>query len=175
MKEDFVVHVDSDDKVVGFVPKLEAHQKAILHRAISVLIFDSEGNWILQKRADDKYHSAGLWTNTCCSHPLPGEKVLEAAERRLQEEMGMSCFLEKLFAFEYRADFDNGLTEHELDHVFIGNSDKDPKINPSEASDWRKITTENLLQEINDTPEIYTEWFKIIVPKVIVQQSLKAG
>ena len=166
MKKPLVIHVDEKDNVLGFVPKLEAHQTGILHRAISILVFNSDGDWMLQKRADHKYHSAGLWSNTCCSHPFPHEDIKDAAIRRLKEEMGLSCELVKEFSFIYNAEFDNGLVEHELDHVFIGISDDFPNPNPAEASEWRMISDEELDNEIRLSPEKFSEWFKLIIPKV---------
>ena len=167
MQEVHVVQVDEHDNDIKFVPKLEAHYTGVLHRAVSVLIFDNKGRWMLQKRAMDKYHSSGLWSNTCCSHPYPNEDVKIAAERRLHEEMGLSCYLEKQYSFQYKAEFENGLIEHELDHVFIGITDEIPNPNPEEVSEWRMISTEDLERELSEFPEIFSEWFKIIVPQII--------
>jgi len=165
MSEPLVVQVDEFDNELNYIPKMAAHRQGILHRAISVLIFDSNENWLLQKRAYNKYHSGGLWSNTCCSHPYPNEELVAAAERRLQEEMGILCNLEKRFSFQYKVIFDNGLIEHELDHVFIGFSDDIPIPNSSEVSDWRLISTKDLEKEINMTPEKFSEWFKLIFQK----------
>lgn len=167
MQQVQVVQVDENDNDVKFVPKLEAHFSGVLHRAVSVLIFDRDGKWMLQKRASDKYHSSGLWSNTCCSHPFPYEDAKVAAERRLHEEMGISCPLEKQYSFQYRAEFDNGLIEHELDHVFVGITDDIPNPNPEEVSEWRMISTTELENELRENPESFSEWFKIIVPKII--------
>ncbi len=165
-KEDFVILVNIADKEVGSLEKLEAHKKAVLHRAISVFICNSEGDWLLQRRAFDKYHSRGLWTNTCCSHPLPGETSLEAANRRLKEEMGMQADLNEIFWFTYKEPLDNELTEHELDHVFVGITDELPKINPTEVNDWKYISFEELKTDIKTHPERYTVWFKMIYERV---------
>ena len=165
MNNQLVIQVDEKDEVLGFIPKLEAHQTGVLHRAVSVLIFNSDGDWLLQKRADHKYHSAGIWSNSCCSHPFPNEEVIDAASRRLQEEMGISCNLVKEFSFHYKAEFGNGLIENELDHVFFGISNETPKPDPAEVSEWRMITTEELEEEIRQSPENFSEWFKIIIPK----------
>ena len=161
-----VILVNDTDDVIGFEDKLVAHQKGLKHRAISVLLFNKKGEWLLQRRALNKYHSGGLWTNTCCSHPYPEESTQTSAERRLMEEMGMVVELNYLFEFSYCIKLDNDLTENELDHVFIGTSEKLPKLNIAEACDYRYITSETLDKEIKDTPENFTEWFKIIFDKV---------
>ena len=162
-----VVQVDEYDNDIRFVPKLEAHYSGVLHRAVSVLVFDYTGRWMLQKRANDKYHSNGLWSNTCCSHPFPNEDVKVAAERRLYEEMGLNCPLKKQYSFQYKAEFDNGLIEHELDHVFVGVTDDIPNPNHDEVSEWRMISTEDLERELIERPEDFSEWFKIIVPEIL--------
>lgn len=167
-----VILVDEKDNVLGEADKLEVHEKGLLHRAVSVLIYNSKGEWLLQKRANGKYHSSNLWTNTCCSHPYPGELSLKAAERRLMEEMGMECALNKVFDFCYFADLDNQLSENELDHVFAGVTDSLPILNPEEASEYRYISTENLLLEMKNQPSLFTEWFKIIVPRIIENNEL---
>jgi isopentenyl-diphosphate Delta-isomerase len=166
MKEDLVVLVDENDNITGYLGKTDAHLKGLLHRAVSVFIFNTRGEWLLQKRADGKYHSGGLWSNTCCSHPLPGESSAEAAGRRLGEEMGMKCELSKLFTFIYRAEFGNGLVEHELDHVFAGISDSEPVINPDEASEYKYIKFSDLKRDIERFPENYTVWFRKIFMQV---------
>jgi isopentenyl-diphosphate Delta-isomerase len=160
-----VILVDELDNPIGLMEKLEAHEKALLHRALSVLIFNSKNEFLLQQRSDNKYHSPGLWTNTCCSHPRAGETVEEAAERRLKEEMGMSCQTQKVFHFTYKAEFENGLTEHELDHVFLGKTDSLPVLNPDEAKSYRYLDLESLISEIESHPENFTPWFKIIIQK----------
>ncbi len=166
MMETLVVLVDENDKQTGLMEKLEAHQKAMLHRAVSVFIIDSGGEWILQKRAHHKYHSKGLWTNTCCTHPLPGESEEESASRRLMEEMGIQCSLKKLFTFIYNEKMGSGLTEYELDHVFLGISDNTPVINTDEVESWLKISFDKLHQSVIDQPDNYTYWFKEIYQKV---------
>ena len=158
-----VILVNEKDQPIGQMEKMEAHQKGLLHRAFSVLIFNSSDQVLLQKRASNKYHSGGLWTNTCCSHPRPGEKVLESANRRLMEEMGMTADLTERFHFIYKTDLDNDLVEHELDHVLVGQSDDLPKLNPDEAEDFKYIDLETLKEELKSSPENYTVWFKIIM------------
>lgn len=151
-----------EDEQLGLMGKMEAHEKALLHRAFSVFIFNNKGELMLQQRALDKYHSPGLWTNTCCSHQRNGESNIEAGQRRLQEEMGFECELKELFWFVYKAPFDNGLTEHELDHVMIGHYDEDPVINPDEVASFKWMTLEDVKEDMRIQPELYTEWFKII-------------
>lgn len=162
-----VILVNERDEEIGTMEKLEAHQKGFLHRAFSVFVFNSKGELLLQRRAKEKYHSGGLWTNTCCSHPRPGEEILEAANRRLKEEMGMACNLKPEFSFLYKVEFKNGLTEHELDHVLIGYCDDLPDPNPEEVGEWKYISLEDAQKDSEDHPEMYTEWFKIIIDKVI--------
>ena len=160
--EEKVVLVNEKDDQLGLMNKMEAHQKAVLHRAFSVFVFNQKGELLLQQRAHDKYHSPGLWTNTCCSHQRDGESNMVAGKRRLEEEMGFSCDLEEMFWFVYKASFDNGLTEHELDHVMIGYFDEDPKINTDEAASFKWMLLEDVKKDIEMHPELYTEWFKII-------------
>ncbi len=143
--------------------KLEAHTKGLLHRAFSVFVFNSKNELMLQRRAFGKYHSEGLWTNTCCSHPMDGETIIEAGHRRLIEEMGFDCELNEMFKFIYRANLDNGLIEHELDHVITGLSDKTPHINTNEVMSFKWMTLENIKNEIKLHPNDYTVWFKIII------------
>ena len=143
--------------------KLEAHQKGILHRAFSIFLFDKKGNILLQRRAKNKYHSPHQWTTACCSHPREDETYLQAAERRLREELGISCELEKKFDFIYKADVGGGLWEHELDHVFTGIYEGEFHLNPEEVSEIRYISLQDLEQEIEKSPENFTEWFKIIL------------
>jgi isopentenyl-diphosphate Delta-isomerase len=166
MKHEYVILVDENDIETGIMEKMEAHRKALLHRAISVFIFNSRGEWLLQQRAFDKYHSGGLWTNACCSHPSPGETTLAAANRRLAEEMGIDAQLESLFRFQYHATLESGITEHEIDHVFTGITDREPVINREEANDWRYVSTHQLSEEIKAAPENFTVWFKIIFEQV---------
>jgi isopentenyl-diphosphate Delta-isomerase len=166
MQEPLVVLVDKNDIQTGIARKMEAHRNALLHRAVSVFIFNSKGEWLLQRRALDKYHSNGLWTNTCCTHPLPGESASDAAVRRLGEEMGMNCHLHYLFSFIYKGKLDNELTEHELDLVFLGFSDDVPLINPSEVEDWEYVSWEDLKKDVSMNPSNYTFWFRKIYPAV---------
>lgn len=162
-----VILVDKNDVPTGQMEKLEAHQKGLLHRAFSVFIFNSKNELLLQQRAKGKYHSAGLWTNTCCSHPRMGENNLDAANRRLNEEMGMTCDLKYAFNFLYKADFEDGLTEHELDHVFIGYSDVQPIINREEVESFRYTSLDSLQEDIKNHPNHYTSWLKICLDRVI--------
>ena len=160
--EEKVILVSEVDEQLGLMAKMEAHEKGILHRAFSVFIFNKKGELLLQQRALDKYHSPGLWTNTCCSHQRDGESNIEAGKRRLQEEMGFNCDLKELFWFVYKASFDNGLTEHELDHVMIGHYEDDPIVNLDEAAAFKWMTLEDVKKDMELQPELYTEWFKII-------------
>lgn len=162
MNEPYVILVDRNDVQTGTATKLEAHEKALLHRAVSVFIVNSRGEWLLQRRAFDKYHSNGLWTNTCCTHPFPGEPARDAATRRLEEEMGMTCELKYLFSFIYEGKLDNDLTEHELDHVFLGFSDDEPVINRSEVEDWAYVAWHHLENDIRKNSSNYTYWFREI-------------
>lgn len=162
MKEEEVILVDTNDRPLGTMPKMEAHEKAVLHRAFSVFILNKKGELLLQQRAWEKYHSPGLWTNSCCSHQRKGESNLEAGNRRLEEEMGMEADLEELFSFIYKAPFDNGLTEHELDHVLLGYSDSDPNINSDEVAAFRWAPLETIAAEMQADPDQFTAWFKII-------------
>lgn len=155
-----VILVDEYDNALGEMEKLEAHQKGLLHRAFSVFIFNSKNQLLLQQRNPLKYHSGGLWTNTCCGHPRPNEDIDEAAERRLEEEMGFNCHINKEFTFLYKANFENGLTEHELDHVFIGYYEAEPEPNPDEVSNWKYVDFEQVLADIKQNPQKYTFWFK---------------
>jgi isopentenyl-diphosphate Delta-isomerase len=161
-----VILVDTNDTPVGQMEKLKAHLKGELHRALSILIFNSDGEILLQQRAFSKYHTPGLWSNTCCSHPRPGEDSLEAATRRLHEEMGFTTPLIKSFDFIYKAHFDNGLIEHEFDHVFFGTFDGEPVINPEEANDFEWVKLNNLMEDMRSSPENYTVWFRIIMEKM---------
>ncbi|WP_439130529.1 isopentenyl-diphosphate Delta-isomerase [Polaribacter sp.] len=160
--EELVVLVDEKDNKIGLMPKMEAHEKALLHRAFSVFVFNKKGELMLQQRAAHKYHSPLLWTNTCCSHQRDGETNLEAGKRRLQEEMGFTTDLKEVFSFKYKAPFDNGLTEHEFDHVMIGYFDDVPNINKDEAEAYKWMSLEKVKEDIEQNPAIYTAWFKII-------------
>ncbi len=161
MKEQ-VILVNEADEPQGLMEKMEAHEKGLLHRAFSVFVINNKNQLLLQQRALSKYHSGGLWTNTCCSHPRDGESNLEAAHRRLVEEMGFDCQLEKLTDFIYRAELDKGLTEHEFDHVFIGHWDGTPEVNPEEVESYKWMDVEEVERDIADNPDKYTAWFKII-------------
>lgn len=161
MSEEKVILVDKNDNQVGLMPKLEAHEKGILHRAFSIFIFNSKYELLLQKRASSKYHSGGLWTNTCCSHPKEGEDTLDAANRRLDEEMGIKTSLRKVYDFIYKAELDNQLTEHEFDHVFYGVCDNNPILNKDEAEDFKWVDMETLNNDIIKNEDNYTVWFKI--------------
>ncbi|MBD0779038.1 isopentenyl-diphosphate Delta-isomerase [Maribacter sp. ANRC-HE7] len=165
MKEEEVILVNTQDEQIGTMPKMEAHEKAQLHRAFSVFIMNDYGETMLQQRAAHKYHSPLLWTNTCCSHQRVGETNIEAGRRRLQEEMGFTADLKELFSFIYKAPFDNGLTEHELDHVMIGSYNGSPEINPEEVADFKWMKPEDIQKDIAENPEQYTVWFKIIFEK----------
>ena len=160
--EEKVILVSEVDEQLGLMAKMEAHEKGILHRAFSVFVFNKKGELLLQQRALDKYHSPGLWTNTCCSHQRDGESNIEAGKRRLKEEMGFNCDLKELFWFVYKASFDNGLTEHELDHVMIGYYEDDPIVNLEEAAAFKWMPLEDVKKDMQLQPELYTEWFKII-------------
>ncbi len=165
MKEENVILVNEKDEQIGLMPKLEAHEKAVLHRAFSVFILNNKNEIMLQQRAHQKYHSPLLWTNTCCSHQRDGESNLLAGNRRLFEEMGFETSLKELFHFIYKAPFDNGLTEHELDHVMIGYYEENPVINTEEVEDWKWMPIEDVKKDMQVHPEIYTIWFKIIFDK----------
>lgn len=162
MKEENVILVNTNDEQIGLMPKMEAHEKAVLHRAFSVFVLNEKNEIMLQQRAQHKYHSPLLWTNTCCSHQRDGETNLQAGNRRLQEEMGFETELKELFHFIYKAPFDNGLTEHELDHVMIGYYNGEPKINPEEVENWKWMGIEEVQKDMQSHPEVYTVWFKII-------------
>ncbi|HEY0679349.1 MAG TPA: isopentenyl-diphosphate Delta-isomerase [Chitinophagaceae bacterium] len=159
-----VILVNEQDEQVGVMDKLEAHQQALLHRAFSVFIFNQQGEMLLQQRAEDKYHSGGLWTNACCSHPSPGEETAQAAQRRLQEEMGFSTSLIKIFDFTYKAEFENGLTEHEFDHVFLGIYNGKIQPDPAEVQDYHYTSMDDLKIRMNDEPGAFTAWFHIAMP-----------
>jgi len=161
MAEKKVVLVDKNDNQIGLMPKMEAHQKGILHRAFSIFIFNSENQILLQKRSSNKYHSGGLWTNTCCSHPRDGENIINAGKRRLSEEMGINTDLIEAFQFTYKAKLENGLIEHEYDHVLIGEFNGEPILNKDEAEDYRWASLEEIKKDINQNEKDYTVWFII--------------
>lgn len=179
---DHVVLVDkhgndifNQDGLLSTIEKIEAHRRGTLHRAISVFIFNKRNEVLLQKRAANKYHSPDKWTNTCCTHPLPGEFPLMAAKRRLQEEMGINTTLIEVFTFSYQADVGNGLTEHEFDHVFFGASSHNPSPNPFEVSDWNWVTIEGLMQDLLLNPEKYSPWLRQCFNEVIKYKSQDTG
>ncbi|MBK9284578.1 MAG: isopentenyl-diphosphate Delta-isomerase [Sphingobacteriaceae bacterium] len=177
MANEFVILVDENDQIIGEMEKMEAHQSGSLHRAFSVFIFNSKGYMLLQQRALNKYHSPGLWTNACCSHPRPGEETLDAANRRLMEEMGMKVALELKNHFIYKSSeeasgFENGLIEHEFDYVFTGTSDKDPIINKEEVAAYQWKSIEEIEKDLMAHPHQYTFWFKIAFEKFFKLKSL---
>lgn len=161
-----VILVNEKDEPVGTMEKLEAHQKGLLHRAFSVFVVNAKGDMLLQQRALSKYHSGGLWTNTCCSHPLPGENILAAAHRRLQEEMGFDCDLQEVFSFTYRAALDNGLTEHEFDHVFLGVYDGAIAPDTEEVLAHRFLPVSTIRHLLAEEPDTFTQWFHLAFPKI---------
>ena len=162
MSEENVILVNENDEQIGLMPKLEAHEKALLHRAFSVFVLNDKNEIMLQQRAQHKYHSPLLWTNTCCSHQREGESNIQAGTRRLYEEMGFTTELKELFSFIYKAPFDNGLTEHELDHVMIGYYNDAPNINSDEVESWKWMGIDAVKLDMEQYPDIYTVWFKII-------------
>ncbi|MEP7317289.1 MAG: isopentenyl-diphosphate Delta-isomerase [Panacibacter sp.] len=162
-----VILVNELDEALGAMEKMEAHKKALLHRALSVFIFNSKGEMLLQQRAAKKYHSAGLWTNACCTHPRPGEDVLSAAERRLKEELGFETTLHKVFDFIYKAAFANGLTEYEFDHVFTGTFHGTIIPNPEEVENYTYASMSSIQLDIQNNPQKYTEWFLIAFPEIM--------
>jgi len=172
MEEEKVILVNQNDEQIGLMPKLEAHEKALLHRAFSVFILNNKGELMLQQRAYHKYHSPGLWTNTCCSHQREGETNIKAGIRRLEEEMGFTTTLRDTISFIYKAPFDNGLTEHEFDHVLVGHYEDDPIINKEEVADWKWMSLSEIKRDIKEHPHIYTAWFKIIFDKFYSHLSL---
>ena len=165
MKEEMIILVDENDVQKGIMSKMEVHKHGLLHRAFSVFIVNDNNELLLQQRALSKYHSPGLWTNTCCSHQREGETSIQAAKRRLKEEMGLNTSLEYLFSFIYKAKFQNGLIEHEYDHVIYGKSNKNPIIDINEVESWKWVSIELLLKDIEINQDKYTVWFKIIFKK----------
>ena len=162
-----VILVDKNDNAIGLMEKMLAHETPNLHRAFSVFIFNGEGKLMLQQRALHKYHSPGLWTNTVCSHPRDGETTIDAAHRRIVEEMGFDCNFEEVFSFVYKAEVGEGLIEHEFDHVFIGSSETEPIINPDEVASWKYVDLKWLENDVQINPDLYTEWFKIALAEVL--------
>jgi isopentenyl-diphosphate Delta-isomerase len=172
--EDEVILVDENDRETGTAPKLQAHRDGALHRAFSVFLFNSKGEVLLQRRADEKYHSAGLWSNTCCSHPRPGEDTDLAAARRLVEEMGLEVPLVHVFAFTYRSGFADGLWEHEYDHVYIGRTDAEPRPDPAEVAGWRWSAPEEVAREMVSHPERFTVWFREPFEEIVARRAWEA-
>lgn len=170
MREE-VILVDENDEILGTAEKIEAHLEGKLHRAFSIFILDSAGRLLLQQRARNKYHSAGLWSNSCCSHPRPGESTLAAAHRRLKEELGFDCELEKVFELVYRVRLDKDFIEHEFDHIFVGSFDGDPVPDPNEVEAWRWVTEETLLSEIRLHPDRYSYWLKASIEELLTKLS----
>ncbi len=166
MTQEFVVLVDENDNDIGVMEKLQAHQEGLLHRAFSIFVFNDKKELLMQQRAFSKYHSAGLWTNTCCSHPRPNETIKDAANRRLFEEMGMSCDLRIETNFIYKTFFDNGLIEHELDYVLIGYTNQNPTLNKEEVEHYRWQSLLDLKNDVALNPDSYTSWFKIAIEKL---------
>ncbi|HAI84642.1 MAG TPA: isopentenyl-diphosphate delta-isomerase [Chitinophagaceae bacterium] len=166
---EFVILVNEYDEPIGQMEKMEAHRKGLLHRAFSVFAFNEKGEMLLQQRAKEKYHSPALWTNACCSHPRENETVTEAAERRLFEELGFSTKVSKVFSFTYKASFDNGLVEHEFDHVLIANITNDTVIqpNPHEVMDYCFMSVDSIQEALQSHPEKFTAWFHIAFPKLV--------
>ncbi len=163
--EEKVILVNENDEQIGLMEKIEAHEKALLHRAFSVFVYNEKGEVMLQQRALSKYHSPGLWTNTCCSHQREGESNIDAGKRRLMEEMGFTTDLEETISFIYKAPFDNGLSEHEYDYILIGKYNDEPNVNPDEVAAWKWMSLEDIQKDLKENPEIYTAWFKIIFDK----------
>jgi len=167
---EFVILVDENDQEIGTMEKMQAHEKGLLHRAFSLFVYNEKGEMLLQKRAIDKYHSGGLWTNACCSHPRKGETLTEAVKRRTREEMGFECEPQFAFSFIYKASLDKNLIEHELDHLFEANFSDVPVMNPAEVADFRYLSIEAIRTEIEVMPENYTEWFKIVFEKAVANR-----
>lgn len=165
--QEFVILVDANDVQTGVAEKMEAHQKALLHRAFSVFIFNLKGEMLIHQRAMEKYHSGGKWTNACCGHPRPNETTAEAASRRLTEEMGFTCTLDEKFSFTYKAELDHQLSEHEIDHVFFGQFEGDPLPDSNEVMSYKWVSIAALKQDVELNPGTYTAWFKICLDEVL--------
>lgn len=175
---EYILTVDEQDRETGYMEKMEVHKKGVLHRAFSVMIFNNEGEVLLQKRARKKYHSPGLWSNSCCSHQREGETLTEAVSRRIKEELGIICDIKEEFKFKYRVEFDNGLIEHELDHVFIGHCNGNVYPNEDEVEEIRWATLDKLYKEMSEHPENFTYWFIILMKQKEMQligQRIKNG
>lgn len=169
MSIEHVILVDPNDQEIGLMEKMEAHEKGLLHRAFSVFIFNDKNEFLLHQRADSKYHSGGLWTNTCCSHPKSGENIIDAGKRRLIEEMGFSAELKSVHSFIYKAKLDNNLTEHEYDHILIGHFNNKPEPNPLEVKNWKWMKYNEISTDLKNNPNNYTFWFKIAFAKLVEQ------
>ncbi|UKM64609.1 isopentenyl-diphosphate Delta-isomerase [Flavobacteriaceae bacterium GSB9] len=174
MIEEKVILVNEKDEQLGLMPKMEAHEKALLHRAFSVFVFNDENELMVQQRALHKYHTPGLWTNTCCSHQREGESNIEAGKRRLMEEMGFVTELQESISFIYKAPFENGLTEHEYDHILLGKYNGEPNINPDEVASWKWMSLEDIKADITKNPDAYTAWFKVIFDKFYEHINIKS-
>src|SRR5579884_2636535 len=170
-----VVLVDRRDRATGAMEKQRAHVLGVLHRAISVIVLRGDGTLVLQRRAWTKYHSPGLWTNTCCTHPRLGEPPIDAAHRRLREEMGMACHLVPAFHFIYSADVGDGLWEHELDHVFVGVSDDEPRLNSDEVAEWSAVSEADVRRGVRERPIAFTTWFRILLHELEARPSWRGG
>lgn len=170
-----IILVNEQDEAIGTMEKMEAHRKGLLHRAFSVFIINDAGEVLLQRRALDKYHSPGLWTNACCSHPYPGESVETAAHRRLQEELGFDCELKELFSFTYRTEFDNGLTEHEFDHVLLGTYNGTIIPNPAEVADYQYLSVTQIIEKMENAPLTFTSWFHHAWPLLLQRMEVNTG
>jgi isopentenyl-diphosphate delta-isomerase len=165
--DNLIITVDDNDRETGVMDKLEAHKKGILHRAFSLFVVNNDGQLLLQKRAAGKYHSGGLWSNSCCSHGVPGESLDTTVHVRLCFEMGFDCPVKKLFTFRYETQFDNGLVENEIDHVYVGHYNGDPEPDPNEVDDWKWMDMKTLIQDIGNNPDRYTYWFREAIPRLI--------
>jgi isopentenyl-diphosphate delta-isomerase len=175
MNSNQVITVNDNDEVIGYLDKMEAHKKGILHRAVSVFIVNSKGEWLIQKRAEGKYHSGLLWSNTACTHPIKDESNEQAAKRRLYEEMGIQTNLKKLFTFQYKATLNNQLIENEYDHVYFGVSDREPVINNDEVIDFRYISENELTKEIQAEPERFTPWFLLLHKRIMSDNLIESS
>ncbi len=164
--ENLVILVDENDIPIGQGEKQEVHRNGQLHRALSIFIYNGRNEMLLQRRAKDKYHSGGLWTNACCTHPAPGEETASAADRRLRQEMGIHCLLFHSFSFIYKVELSNQMTEHEFDHVFVGKTEMIPKPDPSEVMEWKYLGQKEITAQIKTNPGDFTEWFKLILPQL---------
>ena len=170
-----ILLVDENDNIIGEGEKLKTHQEGKLHRAFSIFVFNSKGELLLQRRAKSKYHSGGLWSNTCCSHQRSKEILGKAIHRRLKEEMGFDCDLKKIFTFTYKVKLDNGLFEHEYDHVFIGNFDGEPNPNTNEVDEWEWVDLKKLKQDMQKNPDNYTYWLRMSLDRVISLHRLSSS